>query len=121
MRAHVISAIDAQRLVWLIFGERGPSSDLAVFADMRKWEEAGKIKRLDLALSRANDDAPRYAQDCVTENADAIAQFLGADGAVAICGAASMGAEVHEALTRALSDDWIDRARAQDRWRSATY
>ncbi len=121
IRSHVMSAIERNRPVWLVFGERGPSRELTVLAEMRDWEASAQIERLGLALSRAGGEAPLYVQDCILRDKAAIAQFLGENGAVAICGAAAMGESVESALEEALSPSWIARARADQRWRAATY
>jgi sulfite reductase (NADPH) flavoprotein alpha-component len=121
VRAHVISAIAKGRPVWLLYGERGPSGELGIFAEMRKWHQSGRIRRLGLALSRGGGDGPLYVQDCVERDGAAIADFLGEDGAVAICGAAAMGEQVENALEKALSREWVIKARADQRWRAATY
>ncbi len=121
VRAHVASAIEKGRRIWVIYGERGPTDDLPIFAEMQDWREKGKVARLDVALSRTQRQAPRYVQDCVAHLHNEIASFLGPDGAVAICGAATMGKHVTHQLEQALTHPWIDQARESGRWRSATY
>ena len=122
VRAHILRAMQQGRPVWLIYGERGPSDDLSLFTEMRRWQAEGGIKRLDLALSRSADQqAPKYAQDVVARNAASIADFLGEGGTITICGATAMGDGVHGALEAALPAGWIETARASERWRSATF
>ncbi|MEM1133818.1 MAG: NADPH cytochrome P450 oxidoreductase family protein [Pseudomonadota bacterium] len=121
LRPHVVGAIQKGRPVWLIYGERGPDRDLAIFSEMLAWHKEGRIQKLDLTLSRADTPAPRYVQDCVAQSAEGIVDFLGNEGAVAICGAAAMGDQVVEQLKQALPDQWIEDAYSKGRFRSATY
>ncbi|MEM6494821.1 MAG: NADPH cytochrome P450 oxidoreductase family protein [Pseudomonadota bacterium] len=121
IRAHIVAAIEAKRPVWLFFGDRGPSSDLPLFEEMRAWQASGAIERLDLALSRSEDGPSRYVQDALAARAAELPAFLGGDGAVITCGATAMGEAVREELVKALGADWITGARGQSRWREALY
>ncbi|MEM6859018.1 MAG: NADPH cytochrome P450 oxidoreductase family protein [Pseudomonadota bacterium] len=119
--SHVLAAIEKKRPVWLIYGERGPDSDKPVFTEMHEWLECGKIASLGIALSRDETSKVPYVQDCVDQNRDTIADFLGPDGAVVICGAVAMADAVSEQLDQALSQKWIAAARSSNRYRVAAY
>ncbi|MFW5633305.1 MAG: flavodoxin domain-containing protein [Erythrobacter sp.] len=121
IRPHVLAAAAAGRPVWLVYGERGGEDEPAILAELRKLHGQGRIARLDLALSRVATGSPSYVQDVVETCRSEAAAYLGTDGAVAICGAAAMGAAVEELLAGALPPSWIERARAAGRWRSALY
>jgi sulfite reductase alpha subunit-like flavoprotein len=88
---------------------------------MRSLHEQSRIERLDLALSKVATGGPSYVQDAVEARSGEIADYLGKDGAVVICGAVAMGTAVERLLADALQDDWIEEARASHRWRSAIY
>lgn len=121
VRSHILGAFATNRPVWLIYGDRGPNPDIPLFEEMRNWSEQGKLHRLDLALSRSTDSGARYVQDILELNRDALAQFLGDNGKVVLCGAQNMGNEAKAALSKALSPDWINEAKTQLRWREALY
>lgn len=121
IRPHILHAIAQGRPVWLIYGERGPNTDSALFSEMRAWQTQGAISRLDVVLSRAETGMLRHVQDSVIQAGARLAEFLGDDGAVVMCGAMAMGDSVNVAMARLLGDAWIAQARHSDRWRAALY
>jgi sulfite reductase (NADPH) flavoprotein alpha-component len=120
IRPHVLNAAAAGRPVWLIYGERG-EGEPPILEEMRSLCEVGRIARLDLALSRVATGGPSHVQDVVEASRDEVAGFLGAKGAVVICGAAAMGAAVEDLLAEVLPKGWIEEARLGGRWRTALY
>jgi len=121
IRSHVLAAMEKNRPVWLIYGDRGPESDSSVFAEMRTWQESGELEKLSLTLSREPTSSTRYVQDYITQNDRALARFLLCDGAIVVCGAVAMADAVSNSLQRALGSQWLDDARDSSRLRIAAY
>ncbi|MEL6486639.1 MAG: NADPH cytochrome P450 oxidoreductase family protein [Pseudomonadota bacterium] len=121
IRAHVMAAIEKNRPVWLIYGERGPEIGNSVFAEMQAWQEHRKLEELSLAVSREPASKTRYVQDCIAQDSDAVTRFLSGTGAVVICGAVAMADAASNSLERALGNQWLDDARNSNRFRIAAY
>lgn len=130
IRPHVIEAYENKRDVWLIFGERGHDEDEPLLAEMRAWKEAGHLAWLDLALSRSSSPSagdeqsakgPRYVQDVIAAHEKSVAQFLSANGSVVLCGGLAMGEGFIGAMGKCLGEEWIEKARSDNRWRQELY
>ncbi|MCE7796915.1 flavodoxin domain-containing protein [Sphingobium sufflavum] len=121
VRPHAIEAMRAGRPVWLILGERRPDIDARTIEEAQGWADAGRIARLDLAFSRLPDGRGRYVQHAIAADGAALAAWLGADGAIMLCGGLAMGKSVEAALDGALGDGWLDAARAAGRYHSDLY
>jgi len=121
IRSHVLAAMEKNRPVCLIYGERGPEGDSSVFAEMRTWQESRELEKLSLTLSREPTSSARYVQDYITQNDRALARFLLCDGAIVVCGAVAMTDAVSNSLQLALGSQWLDDARNSGRLRIAAY
>ncbi len=121
VRPHAIEAMRSGRKVWLILGERRPDIDARTTAEAQGWADENKIARLDLAYSRISDGRGRYVQHVVAAEGDALARYLGDDGAIMLCGGLAMGKSVESALEQALGAAWIDAARTAGRYHSDLY
>jgi sulfite reductase (NADPH) flavoprotein alpha-component len=88
---------------WLLFGARHAASQ---FLYQLEWQEAlkkGQLHRLDLAFSR--DQAERiYVQQRLRENAAEVFAWLQNGAHLYICGAITMGKDVHQALLEIVSE-----------------
>ncbi|MEO0464404.1 MAG: NADPH cytochrome P450 oxidoreductase family protein [Pseudomonadota bacterium] len=121
IRSHVLAAMEKNRPVWLIYGERGPGTESTVFAEMRTWQESGELENLSLGLSRAPTCKTHYVQDCIAQDSEALASFLSGTGAIVVCGSVAMADAVSNSLERALGNQWLDNARNSNRLRIAAY
>jgi sulfite reductase (NADPH) flavoprotein alpha-component len=88
---------------WLLFGARHAASQ---FLYQLEWQEAlkkGSLHRLDLAFSR--DQAERiYVQQRLRENAAEVFAWLENGAHLYICGAITMGKDVHQVLLDIVSE-----------------
>lgn len=121
VRPHAIEAMRAGRKVWLVLGERRPDIDAQAMAEAQHWSDQGQIVRLDLAYSRLGDGRGRYVQHVVAAEGEALARYLGEDGAIMLCGGLAMGKAVEAALAQALGAQWLEAARAAGRYHSDLY
>ncbi|MET0364955.1 MAG: NADPH cytochrome P450 oxidoreductase family protein [Sphingobium sp.] len=121
IRPHAIEAMRAGRPVWIILGERRPDVDARITAEAQAWRAEGRLARLDLAYSRLAGGQGRYVQDVVTAEGEALAPWLGGQGAIMLCGGLAMGKEVEAAIERALGSEWVAMARADGRYRADLY
>ncbi|MFT3967126.1 MAG: NADPH cytochrome P450 oxidoreductase family protein [Sphingobium sp.] len=121
IRPHAIEAMEAGRPVWIILGERRPDIDVRITAEARGWEAEGRLARLDLAYSRLGEGQGRYVQHVVAERAVDIADYLGSQGAIMLCGGLAMGKEVEAAVETALGASWATNARNDGRYHADLY
>ncbi|MET0240307.1 MAG: NADPH cytochrome P450 oxidoreductase family protein [Sphingobium sp.] len=121
IRPHAIEAMRVGRPVWMILGERRPDLDARVSAEVKDWQADGRLARLDLAYSRLGGGQGRYVQHVVAAEAGAVADWLGHDGAIMLCGGLAMGKDVEAALETALGRAWIDEARGDGRYHADLY
>ncbi|MEM6584943.1 MAG: NADPH cytochrome P450 oxidoreductase family protein [Pseudomonadota bacterium] len=121
IRSHVLAAMEKNRPVWLIYGERGPETESSVFAEMQAWQDHWRLEELSLAVSREPASRTRYVQDCIAQRDAALARFLSDDGAIVVCGAVAMADAVFNNLEYALGNQWLDSARNSNRLRVAAY
>lgn len=100
-RAHAGQAGPA----WLIYGERAADPSQGLHRELAHWQQRGVLHTLDYACSR-DISRPAYVQDIVREKASQIAEFLGANGHIYLCGRyEGMGTAVDAILRSALGDD----------------
>lgn len=121
IRSHVLAAMEKNRPVWLIYGERGPETECSVFTEMQAWQDHGKLEELSLAVSREPASKTRYAQDFIAQRDAALARFLSDNGAIVVCGAVAMADAVFNNLEYAVGNQWLDTARNSNRLRIAAY
>ena len=121
IRSHVLAAMEKNRPVWLIYGERGPETECSVFTEMQAWQDHGKLEELSLAVSREPASKTRYVQDFIAQRDAALARFLSDNGAIVVCGAVAMADAVFNNLEYAVGNQWLDTARNSNRLRIAAY
>ncbi|MDC7684640.1 NADPH cytochrome P450 oxidoreductase family protein [Asticcacaulis sp. BYS171W] len=121
LRPHLIALAAQGRPCWLVYGERHPVNDGALSRDMQAWQTQGRLKRLDLAFSRPDDGVKRYVQDVLDHRAEAVRDYLGAEGAVMVCGGLDMGRAVEATLRRIMGETWLDAALTGGHYRRDLY
>ena len=83
---------------WLLFGDRNEAFDFLYEAELKDWQDAGVITRLDTAFSRDSDEKV-YVQDRMRENGAEMWQWLQDGAHFYVCGDASrMAPDVDRAL-----------------------
>jgi len=121
LRAHLAARIAAgARRNWLLFGERNAVCDLFFGDELRRWQEAGWLERMDLAFSREGDRA--YVQDRLRAAAAELAAWVDAGATILVCGSAgTMAPAVDTALATILGAERRDALREQGRYRRDVY
>ena len=122
LRGHLRERIErGHRRNWLVFGERQLARDAFFMDELRHWQAAGQVERVDLAFSR--DHAPRiYVQDRLREHAGDLRRWVGEGAAIFVCGSLhGMAAGVDEALEAALGRATLDDLIAEGRYRRDVY
>nr|WP_298168836.1 sulfite reductase flavoprotein subunit alpha [uncultured Pseudomonas sp.] len=100
---------------WLLFGERNAAHDFYCRDELQGWLASGDLARLDLAFSR--DQAhKRYVQDCLSEAAEQLREWLAAGAAIYVCGslegmAAGVDAELNAVLGAAAMTELVEQGR----------
>lgn len=87
---------------WLIFGNPHLRSDFLYQREWLRWRKSGFVQRIDGAFSR-DQEAKRYVQDVVREQARDICEWLDAGARIYLCGALAMGEAVETALRQAVA------------------
>ncbi len=87
---------------WLIFGNPHLRTDFLYQREWLKWRETGQVSRIDAAWSR-DQDAKRYVQHVVAEQARRLDDWLQRGAHVYLCGALAMGKSVQDALAAGLA------------------
>ncbi len=106
---------------WLLFGERNAAHDFLLRDELQGWVDSGWIARLDLAFSR-DQEARRYVQDLLREQATRVADWIGRGAAVYVCGSLQgMAGGVHEALVEILGADALEALVVDGRYRRDVY
>lgn len=121
VRPHAIEAMREGRKVWLILGERRPDIDARTTAEVQQWASDGRIARFDLAYSRLEEGRGQYVQHVIAAQGPALSDYLGANGAIMLCGGLAMGKAVEAALEQALGAGWVESARNAGRYHSDLY
>jgi sulfite reductase (NADPH) flavoprotein alpha-component len=123
LRGHLAHRAD-RRLspAWLIFGERSARADRYYAEELEAWSAGGVLERLDRVFSR-DDGAgqPRYVQDVLAGEADAVRRWIDDDAAIFVCGGLAMGAAVDQTLVAILGRDRLDDLTADGRYRRDIY
>jgi sulfite reductase (NADPH) flavoprotein alpha-component len=122
LRGHLRERIErGHRRNWLVFGERQLARDAFFMDELRHWQAAGQVERVDLAFSR--DHAPRiYVQDRLREHAGDLRRWVGEGAAIFVCGSLhGMAAGVDEAIEAALGGATLDDLIAEGRYRRDVY
>ena len=122
LRAHLLAreAVGANRN-WLLFGERSAAHDGYYADDIRRWQSAGVLERLDLVWSR-DGGTHRYVQDALRADAEALRTWIDDGACVYVCGSLQgMAPAVDAVLRDALGDARVDQLLASGRYRRDVY
>lgn len=114
LRPHLLHAMALGQPCRLVFGERASETERPILGEMTAWRWEGRLDRLDLALSEAGRGGP-YVQHVLAEAGSDLADFLGPQGRIVICGRLAMGEQSLTQLTRLLGEEWLTRAREDGR------
>ena len=87
---------------WLFFGEQHFSSDFLYQLEWQKYVKTGVLENISLAFSR--DQAEKvYVQNRITENAEAVFEWLESGASIYVCGDRNhMAKDVHNAFVNVL-------------------
>ncbi|UDM54042.1 sulfite reductase flavoprotein subunit alpha [Cupriavidus sp. MP-37] len=114
-------AAAGRRRNWLLFGERSARHDAFFAEELAGWLAEGTLARVDHAWSR-DGGAPRYVQDALRMQADAVRQWVADGAAIYVCGSLQgMAGGVHEALAEILGEDALRRLADDGRYRRDVY
>lgn len=106
---------------WLIFGERNAAHDFHFREDLREWQAAGFLQRVDLAFSR-DQQTRRYVQDCLRESAERLHLWIEQGAAIYVCGSLNgMAGGVDTALADILGRKALDALNSAGRYRRDVY
>lgn len=121
LRAHLAARIAAgARRNWLLFGERNAACDLFFGEDLRRWQDAGWLERMDLAFSREDDRA--YVQDRLRAARAELVAWVDQGATLLVCGSAdTMAPAVDAVLAGILGTERRDALREQGRYRRDVY
>lgn len=114
LRPHLLHAMALGQPCRLVFGERASETESPILGEMTAWRWEGRLDRLDLAMSEAGARGP-YVQHILAEAGQDIADFLGSQGRIVICGRLAMGEQSLAELARLLGEDWLAEAREDGR------
>jgi sulfite reductase alpha subunit-like flavoprotein/uncharacterized iron-regulated membrane protein len=92
---------------WLVFGERSAAHDNFYESDLRQWQAAGHLERLDLVFSR--DQSTRlYVQHLLLQHQSEVRAWVEAGAAIYVCGSnRGMAPSVNEGLATILGEDQL--------------
>ncbi|NOV24955.1 sulfite reductase flavoprotein subunit alpha [Cupriavidus necator] len=114
-------AAAARRRNWLLFGERSAQHDAFFAEELAGWRADGTLARVDHAWSR-DGGAPRYVQDALRLQAQAVRQWVADGAAIYVCGSLQgMAGGVHDALAEILGEDALGRLTDDGRYRRDVY
>jgi sulfite reductase (NADPH) flavoprotein alpha-component len=106
---------------WLMFGERNAAHDRFYESDLRAWQSAGFLPRLDLVYSRDQAER-RYVQHRLAERAAELRQWVEEGAHIYVCGSLEgMAPGVHSALRDALGADALEFLTTDGRYRRDVY
>ncbi len=110
-----------QRDNWLLFGERNAVQDFYCRDELQGWLASGDLARLDLAFSR--DQAhKRYVQDCLSEAAEQLREWLARGAAIYVCGSLEgMAGGVDRVLREQLGEAAVEGLVEKGRYRRDVY
>ncbi|MEO6104394.1 MAG: assimilatory sulfite reductase (NADPH) flavoprotein subunit, partial [Pseudoxanthomonas sp.] len=115
---------------WLLFGARHFNTDFLYQAEWQDALRSGELHRLDVAFSR--DQAGKiYVQQRLRERARDVYDWLEAGAHFYVCGAISMGKDVHAALLQIVAEqagvdaegaaDYLSKLQAEGRYSRDVY
>ncbi len=115
---------------WLVFGERNFHTDFLYQTEWQDMLKSGVLGRMTVAFSR---DSGRkvYVQHRLKEHARDVYAWLQEGAHIYVCGAASLGPEIHAALheivesegalSRAAADDYLAALQREQRYQVDVY
>ncbi len=89
------------RPIHLFYGSRTIGEDLPYGQDLASWRGTGHLHDLTVAWSRG--ERPRYVQDAIEDEAEALRTQITQGASIMICGGREMGESVAKALDRSLA------------------
>lgn len=115
---------------WLVFGERNFHTDFLYQTEWQDFLKSGVLGRMTVAFSR--DSARKvYVQHRLKEHARDVYGWLQDGAHIYVCGAASLGPEIHTALRdivesegrlgRAAADDYLAALQREQRYQVDVY
>ena len=106
---------------WLLFGERNAAHDWLCRDELRAWQSAGLLRRLDMVFSR--DQAERlYVQHRLLQVTDEVLAWLERGAAIYVCGSLQgMAAGVDAALRQIAGPERFAALVAEGRYRRDVY
>jgi len=106
---------------WLMFGERTAVHDAFYDDELQGWKSTGLLTRLDRTFSRDPGDG-RYVQVLISENAEAVRDWVARGAAIYVCGSLEgMAGGVHSALEAVLGADTLRDLVESGRYRRDVY
>ncbi|KRG46973.1 hypothetical protein ARC20_03780 [Stenotrophomonas panacihumi] len=122
LRAHLAERIAAgDTHNWLLFGERHAAHDNHFADDLRRWQAAGEIGRLDMVYSRDGGEH-RYVQDALAAAANDLGAWIATGASLYVCGSLrGMAPAVDAVLEQVLGSDVRERLLAEGRYRRDVY
>ncbi|WP_299593555.1 NADPH cytochrome P450 oxidoreductase family protein [uncultured Microbulbifer sp.] len=91
--------------VWLVYGERCPEADRPLAREIDNWLKQGTLTRCDRVFSRGKTEQPRYVQEFLATQQDALHAFVARGADIYVCGNRSgMGVGVHRVLNQLLGE-----------------
>lgn len=122
LRAHLRAAAYAGTTGhWLLFGERTRAHESFFDAELSAWQASGVLARLDRCFSR-DADCGRYVQQALTENGEAVQDWIARNATILVCGSLEgMAQAVDEALAAILGADVLSELSENGRYRRDVY
>ena len=122
LRAHLRARIEAgARRNWLLFGERTEAHDFYYGDQLKAWQQAGWIERLDTVFSRDGGEH-RYVQDRLQANIDTLWEWTREGATILVCGSLQgMAPAVDAVIERALGRDGKEALIVAGRYRRDVY
>lgn len=114
-------AAAGQHRNWLLYGERNAARDHIHGDELKAWQQAGVLARVDYAWSR---DQPErlYVQQRLREAAATLRLWVAAGAAIYVCGGAQdMAPAVEQVLLDELGADTLHSLREAGRYRRDVY
>lgn len=122
LRPHLLARAEAgEKRNWLVFGERKAATDFHFGSDIRRWQEAGLLARMDLAFSQ-DQEQKIYVQDRLADAAAELRNWLEQGAALYLCGSAvTLAPAIDRLLDGLLGKDAVQELLASGRYRRDVY
>lgn len=122
LRAHLKArAVNSQAANWLLFGERNAAYDFHFEDEVKVWQAAGVLTRVDAVFSRDQPER-QYVQHILARHPDIVSEWVRQGAAIYVCGSASgMAPEVHAVLLEILGENVLAQCALDGRYRRDVY